>query len=82
MNCLFFGDNLSWLENTKELPDASIDLVCLDPPFNSKADYTIGGLLIPYYRANQALPMHPAPSPPAAIDEKCSPITFRLILAR
>lgn len=41
MNRLYFGDNLSWLRNTKEFPDASVDLVYLDPPFNSNADYNV-----------------------------------------
>ena len=41
MNRLFFGDNLGWLRDTKEFPDASVDLVCLDPPFNSNADYNV-----------------------------------------
>jgi site-specific DNA-methyltransferase (adenine-specific) len=37
-NRLFFGDNLEWLA---KIPDASVDLVYLDPPFNSKATYNI-----------------------------------------
>ena len=41
MNRLYFGDNLAWLRSTKELPDASVDLVYLDPPFNSNADYNV-----------------------------------------
>src|SRR5438128_6595906 len=41
MNRLYFGDNLSWLRNAKEFPDASVDLVYLDPPFNSNADYNV-----------------------------------------
>src|SRR5213083_2373087 len=41
MNRLYFGDNLAWLGNTKEFPDASVDLVYLDPPFNSNADYNV-----------------------------------------
>lgn len=36
MNTLFYGDNLDVLAR---LPDASVDLVYLDPPFNSKAQY-------------------------------------------
>ncbi len=40
-NRLYFGDNLGWLRNTKEFPDASVDLVYLDPPFNSNADYNV-----------------------------------------
>ena len=41
MNRLFFGDNLGWLRDPKEFPDASVDLVYLDPPFNSNADYNV-----------------------------------------
>jgi site-specific DNA-methyltransferase (adenine-specific) len=41
MNHLLFGDNLKWLRDTKIFPDASIDLVYLDPPFNSNADYNV-----------------------------------------
>ena len=41
MNRLFFGDNLGWLRDTKEFPDASVDLEYLDPPFNSNADYNV-----------------------------------------
>ena len=36
---LYFGDNLEILR--KYIPDDSIDLVYLDPPFNSKKDYNI-----------------------------------------
>jgi len=35
MNRLLFGDNLKWLRDTRIFPDASVDLVYLDPPFNS-----------------------------------------------
>ncbi len=38
MNRLLFGDNLNWLRNREIFPDASVDLVYLDPPFNSNAD--------------------------------------------
>jgi adenine specific DNA methylase Mod len=41
MNRLLFGDNLNWLRNKEIFPDASIDLVYLDPPFNSNADYNV-----------------------------------------
>jgi site-specific DNA-methyltransferase (adenine-specific) len=41
MNKLLFGDNLKWLRDTKLFPDASVDLVYLDPPFNSNADYNV-----------------------------------------
>ncbi len=41
MNRLLFGDNLNWLRNREIFPDASVDLVYLDPPFNSNADYNV-----------------------------------------
>jgi DNA modification methylase len=41
MNRLLFGDNLKWLRDGKIFPDASVDLVYLDPPFNSNADYNV-----------------------------------------
>ncbi len=39
MNKLYFGDNLDILRD--KIADASVDLVYLDPPFNSKADYNV-----------------------------------------
>lgn len=36
-NLLFYGDNLSVLR--KEIADESVDLIYLDPPFNSSKDY-------------------------------------------
>jgi adenine specific DNA methylase Mod len=41
MNRLLFGDNSRWLQDRKILPDASVDLVYLDPPFNSNAEYNV-----------------------------------------
>jgi adenine specific DNA methylase Mod len=41
VNRLYFGDNLKWLSDRKEFPDASVALVYLDPPFNSNADYNV-----------------------------------------
>jgi site-specific DNA-methyltransferase (adenine-specific) len=38
-NTLYYGDNLDILR--KYIPDESVDLVYLDPPFNSKANYNI-----------------------------------------
>jgi site-specific DNA-methyltransferase (adenine-specific) len=38
-NKLYYGDNLEVLRN--EIADASIDLVYLDPPFNSNAGYNV-----------------------------------------
>lgn len=39
MDRLFFGDNLKVLR--KEIDDLSIDLIYLDPPFNSQARYNV-----------------------------------------
>lgn len=41
MNRLLFGDNLEWLARKDFFPDESVDLVYLDPPFNSNADYNV-----------------------------------------
>jgi site-specific DNA-methyltransferase (adenine-specific) len=41
MNRLLFGDNLGWLRDAREFPDASVDLEYLAPPFNSNADYNV-----------------------------------------
>jgi len=38
-NVLYYGDNLDILR--RYLPDAAIDLVYLDPPFNSNRDYNV-----------------------------------------
>ena len=38
-NSLYFGDNLEILRN--EIRDESVDLIYLDPPFNSKANYNL-----------------------------------------
>jgi site-specific DNA-methyltransferase (adenine-specific) len=37
-NALYYGDNLYYL---REMPSESIDLIYLDPPFNSKATYNL-----------------------------------------
>ncbi len=39
MNTLYYGDNLEILRN--EINDESVDLIYLDPPFNSKRDYAV-----------------------------------------
>jgi len=39
MNQLYYGDNLDVLR--RHLDDASVDLVYLDPPFNSNASYNV-----------------------------------------
>jgi site-specific DNA-methyltransferase (adenine-specific) len=38
-NRLYFGDNLDILR--REVLDASVDLIYLDPPFNSNATYNV-----------------------------------------
>ncbi len=38
-NVLYYGDNLGILR--EHIPDGSVDLVYLDPPFNSNADYNV-----------------------------------------
>jgi len=38
-NSLYFGDNLDILRES--IPDESVDLVYLDPPFNSKTTYNV-----------------------------------------
>ena len=40
-NVLYFGDNLEILRNHEYFPDECVDLIYLDPPFNSKKDYNI-----------------------------------------
>ncbi|WP_246672951.1 hypothetical protein [Mesorhizobium sp. B2-3-11] len=39
MNKLFFGDNLDVLRG--QIKDESVDLVYMDPPFNSNATYNV-----------------------------------------
>ena len=38
-NTLYYGDNLQVLR--EHVPDESVDLVYLDPPFNSNASYKV-----------------------------------------
>ena len=38
-NALYYGDNLEILR--EHIPDASVDLIYLDPPFNSQATYNV-----------------------------------------
>lgn len=38
-NCLFYGDNLAVLR--EHIKDDSVDLIYLDPPFNSRQDYNV-----------------------------------------
>ncbi len=38
-NTLYYGDNLEVLRG--QVDDASVDLIYLDPPFNSNASYNV-----------------------------------------
>lgn len=38
-NKLYYGDNLDVLR--RYIPDESVDLIYLDPPFNSRQDYNV-----------------------------------------
>jgi site-specific DNA-methyltransferase (adenine-specific) len=38
-NHLYYGDNLTVLRDS--IRDASVDLIYLDPPFNSNASYNV-----------------------------------------
>lgn len=40
-NSLFYGDNLEWLRNRDYFPDECVDLIYLDPPFNSNRNYNV-----------------------------------------
>lgn len=40
-NYLYYGDNLDVLRDHREFPDGCVDLVYLDPPFNSDATYNV-----------------------------------------
>ena len=41
MNKLYYGDNLSILRNRDYFPNECIDLIYLDPPFNSNRNYNV-----------------------------------------
>ena len=41
MNSLHFGDNIDVLRNHKVMKDECVDLIYLDPPFNSNANYSV-----------------------------------------
>jgi site-specific DNA-methyltransferase (adenine-specific) len=40
-NSLYYGDNLVWLRDHDHFPNDSVDLIYLDPPFNSNQDYNV-----------------------------------------
>ena len=40
-NRLYYGDNLEILRNREYFPDECVDLIYLDPPFNSHRNYNV-----------------------------------------
>ena len=40
-NRLYYGDNLEILRTREYFPDACVDLIYLDPPFNSNRNYNV-----------------------------------------
>ncbi len=40
-NKLYYGDNLEILRNQEYFADDSVDLIYLDPPFNSNRNYNV-----------------------------------------
>jgi site-specific DNA-methyltransferase (adenine-specific) len=40
-NTLYYGDNLDILRNRDYFPNACVDLIYLDPPFNSSRNYNV-----------------------------------------
>ena len=40
-NRLFYGDNLDILRNREYFPDECVDLIYLEPPFNSNRNYNV-----------------------------------------
>ncbi len=40
MTALYYGDSLQALRNS--IPSESVDLIYLDPPFNSNGTYNVG----------------------------------------
>ena len=40
--CRSYGDNLEVLRDY--IPDQSVDLIYLDPPFNSRQDYNVSSI--------------------------------------
>ena len=40
-NRLYYGDNLEVLRDASQFPDECVDLIYLDPPFNSNAGYNV-----------------------------------------
>jgi site-specific DNA-methyltransferase (adenine-specific) len=41
MGALYYGDNLEILRDREAFPNECVDLIYLDPPFNSNASYNV-----------------------------------------
>ncbi len=54
-NSLYYGDNLEVLRNRDDFPNDSIDLIYLDPPFNSKRDYIPSAITTSFIRPRQVM---------------------------
>lgn len=65
---LYFGENQDILR--EHVPDASVDLICLDPPFNCSARS-----VAPTFRSARA-GLKPGATPVG--EERAAQITFRL----
>ena len=65
VNALYYGDNLDILR--RYVGDETVDLVYLDPPFNSKATYNVlfgeqnGSQAAAVFWASQAISGYPVP---------------------
>ena len=64
-NKLHFGDNLPIMR--EHIPDESVDLIYLDPPFNSNATYNV--LFREHDSSESAAP--PANAAPRAAPKEC-----------
>ena len=66
-NKLHFGDNLPILR--EHIPDESVDLIYLDPPFNSNANYNV--LFREHDSSESATPPPHANAAPRAAPKEC-----------
>jgi len=64
-NLLCFGDNAYFLNERRDLfPDESVDLIYLDPPFNSKRPYNI------LFKDHKGTPSAASRRPPPAVGDR------------
>ena len=72
---VYIADNLDFL---RALNTASVDLVCIDPPF-AKNDTFTGDKLRPPYRPSR--PLYPHSCETGNVDEKSTALTQRIVPA-